>query len=61
MDPSRVREWNALDTHDGLTDWYKHRRSEREITAALEGVGLRVVHCSTGENGVVARAVLPES
>lgn len=54
-----VREWNELDTHDGLTDWYKHLRSPDEIAATLRGLGLETVHCERGGNGVEARALRP--
>jgi SAM-dependent methyltransferase len=54
-----VREWNELDTHDGLTDRYKHLRSPKEIRAALEDAGLNCEHCSLDGNGVEARATRP--
>jgi SAM-dependent methyltransferase len=54
-----VREWNELDTHDGLTDRYKHLRSQKEISEALERAGLQCVHCSLDGNGVEARATRP--
>jgi hypothetical protein len=30
------REWALLDTHDSLTDEFKHSRSKEEITKALQ-------------------------
>ena len=51
-----VREWNELDTHDGLTDWYKHRRSPAQIEATLRDLGLQPEYCARGGNGVEARA-----
>lgn len=51
-----IREWNELDTHDGLTDWYKHRRSPAQIEAHLRSLGLAIELCSRGGNGVEARA-----
>lgn len=54
-----VREWNELDTHDGLTDWYKHRRSPSEIDAILRSLGLETTYCQRGGNGVEARAQRP--
>jgi len=56
-----VREWNELDTHDGLTDWYKHRRSPAEIDAIVRSVGLETVYCARGGNGVEARGRRPGS
>lgn len=49
-------EWSILDSFDGLTDWYKHRRTRDQISAALESTGLIVEMCEYGGNGVIARA-----
>ena len=54
-----VREWNELDTHDGLTAWYKHQRSPAQIKAHLQSLGLRAVHCERGGNGIEVRALRP--
>ena len=54
-----IREWNELDTHDGLTDWYKHRRSPAQIDACLRSLGLRTEYCERGGNGVEARGRRP--
>ena len=56
LSDAHIREWNELDTHDGLTDWYKHRRTRQEVGEALEAVGLRVTWCELGGNGIEARA-----
>ncbi len=56
-----VREWNELDTHDGLTDWYKHRRSPAQIERYLQSLGLRMELCARGGNGVEARARRPKA
>lgn len=48
-------EWALLDTHDTLTDWYKHRRTRRQILRTLERLGLENVWCVYGGNGVEAR------
>lgn len=48
-------EWALLDTHDTLTDWYKHRRTRRRIRRTLESLGLEDVWCEYGGNGVEAR------
>ncbi len=52
-------EWCVLDTHDTLTDVYKHLRSVEEIRAAIEATGLRVVAAGLGGNGIEARGVRP--
>jgi SAM-dependent methyltransferase len=57
--PHIVYEWNVLDTHDTLTDWYKHRRTLSQIRTALEASGMREIECWLGGNGVEARAVAP--
>lgn len=51
-----LAEWAILDTHDTLTDVYKHRRSEEQIARALEAAGLDVIEVRTAGNGVEARA-----
>jgi 2-polyprenyl-3-methyl-5-hydroxy-6-metoxy-1,4-benzoquinol methylase len=49
------REWALLDTHDSLTDWYKHFRTRGQIQNALEKLGLEEIWCRYGGNGVEAR------
>lgn len=61
LDPKIVYEMNELDTHDGLTDYYKHFRSLKEIRSCLENLGLVDIWCSEGGNGVEARATYTES
>jgi SAM-dependent methyltransferase len=51
-----LSEWARLDTHDGLTDYYKHLRTPEQIAAALTSAGLQVIECRPGGNGVEARA-----
>ena len=53
------REWALLDTHDSLTDWYRHLRSRKAIRRALEFAGLTSIWCEKGGNGVEARAMRP--
>jgi SAM-dependent methyltransferase len=43
LDPDIVYEWNELDTHDGLTDYYKHFRTPEEIRYCLERLGFRSI------------------
>jgi SAM-dependent methyltransferase len=40
LDEPTLRGWAILDTHDDLTDHYKHVRSVDEIAAALSNLGL---------------------
>ena len=49
-------EWSILDSFDGLTDWYKHRRTKIQIREALEKSGLIVEMCEYGGSVVIARA-----
>lgn len=54
------REWAMLDTHDSLTDWYKHLRTQTQIRGMLEDLGLDSIWCETGGNGIEARGQRPE-
>jgi hypothetical protein len=56
LPPDVAYLWNELDTHDRLTDWFKHFRTCEEVKSALERLGLRDIHCAYGGNGVEARA-----
>ena len=60
LDPDIVYELNELDTHDGLTDYYKHFRTPEEIRRCLERLGFRHIECGFGGNGVEARAILAQ-
>ena len=51
-----LSEWALLDTHDTLTDRYKHLRAPNEIRDTLVALGLADVEVSVGGNGVEARA-----
>ena len=52
----QLEEWAILDTHDALTDRYKHLRSADEVAAMLRTAGLVDVEVAYGGNGVEARA-----
>ena len=52
-------EWAELDTHDSLTDFYKHLRSPGSIKSTLQALGARDVWVQTGGNGVEARCQKP--
>ena len=54
-----LEEWSFLDTHDGLTDRYKHFRSLEEVRDALLAAGLLDVEANYGGNGVEARGRRP--
>lgn len=49
------RQWALLDTHDSLTDWYKHFRTKGQIRRFLESLGAVDIWCEYGGNGVEAR------
>jgi SAM-dependent methyltransferase len=56
LGPDLLAEWALLDTHDTLTDYYKHFREPEDIRATLLALGLRDVTVCRGGNGVEARA-----
>jgi SAM-dependent methyltransferase len=51
-----LSEWAVLDTHDTLTDRYKHLRKPNEIRETLENLGFADIEVERGGNGVEARA-----
>lgn len=59
LDGKLLEEWSVLDTHDMLTDRYKHLRSTEQIRECLLECGLTDVEVSYGGNGVEARARRP--
>lgn len=54
-------EWMLLDTHDAMTDVFKHRRTPASIRRTLQGLGAVDVQVSTGGNGVEAFCIKPMS
>ena len=54
-----IADWSILNTHDTLTDHYKHMRSTDEIRNCLVSNGLVDLEVSYGGNGVEARARKP--
>jgi SAM-dependent methyltransferase len=54
--PSRESfyEWSLLDTHDGLTDFYKRFRTAEQIQATLEQLGATNISVRLAGNGVEA-------
>jgi len=59
LSAEQVAEWSALDTHDALTDRYKHLRTAEEVAAMLRAAGLVEVEVAYAGNGVEARARKP--
>ena len=54
-----LAEWALLDTHDTLTDYYKHFRNVDEIESCLKACGLVDLVVYYGGNGVEARGRMP--
>lgn len=52
-------EWMLLDTHDAMTDVYKHRRTPQSIRRTLEALGAVNIAVVTGGNGVEAYCEKP--
>lgn len=52
-------EWAELDTHDALTDFYKHLRSRRSIHSTIEALGAQNIWVQKGGNGIEARCQKP--
>ena len=59
LTPAMLRAWAILDTHDTLTDRYKHLRSAEQIVAALAACGMERIESAYAGNGVEARARRP--
>jgi SAM-dependent methyltransferase len=49
-------QWALLDTHDTLTDFYKHFRTPEQIKQHLENCDMDSIEIWTGGNGVEGRA-----
>ena len=52
-------QWSLLDTHDTLTDYYKHLRTREQIESCLRSCGLVELEVCYGGNGVEARGRMP--
>ena len=57
---SLLRDWSILDTHDALTDWYKHLRSPNQISLTLEKIGGTQISLKIAGNGVEAICFKPK-
>jgi 2-polyprenyl-3-methyl-5-hydroxy-6-metoxy-1,4-benzoquinol methylase len=55
----KIRTWAMLDTHDTLTDFYKHLRSAEEISQHLRACGMIDIEPVYAGNGVEVRARRP--
>lgn len=51
-----LKVWAVLDTHDTLTDRFKHLRSAEQIRSYLSNAGMLDVETQLGGNGIEARA-----
>lgn len=51
--------WALLNTHDALTDWYKHSRTKGQLERTLVKLGAERVEAHPGGNGVVGRCRRP--
>ena len=60
LGPQLLRTWALLDTHDTLTDVYKHLRSREQIEAHLLRCGMQQIETALAGNGIEARARKPE-
>jgi len=54
-------QWALLDTHDGITDFYKHLRSARQIRDFLAEIGGEEIVSTHGGNGVEAFCQKPNT
>jgi SAM-dependent methyltransferase len=52
-------EWSKLDTHDQLTDYYKHLKTPSQIRQILERLSADNIEVWLGGNGVEARCRKP--
>ena len=59
LNKKQHKEWSLLDTHDTLTDWYKHRKTVKQVTQILTDLGMDNIECWYGGNGVEARGQKP--
>ena len=53
------KEWAQLDTHDNLTDYYKHFTTKEKLAYSMKNLGLRDVECWTGGIGIEGRGRKP--
>lgn len=56
LGPRLLKVWATLDTHDTLTDYYKHLRSAAELGEHLAKCGMESIETCYAGNGVEVRA-----
>ncbi|MCF8077799.1 MAG: class I SAM-dependent methyltransferase [Desulfobacterales bacterium] len=56
LGPQMLKTWALLDTHDTLTDVYKHLRSSEQIKNDLLHLGMKQIEVHFEGNGIEARA-----
>jgi len=54
-------EWSLLDTHDGMTDHFKHYTDEKEVRKLLESLGAERIEIEIAGNGVEAYCRKPRA
>jgi hypothetical protein len=54
------KEWAILDTHDSLTDWFKHLRSLQQIKNELQNLGAVDILINRAGNGIEALCRRPD-
>lgn len=59
LGPEILRTWAVLDTHDTVTDFYKHLRNAEEIKKHLQNCGMIKIETEYAGNGVEVRASKP--
>jgi len=52
-------EWSLLDTHDGLTDYYKRLRTSEQLRKTLTELGACNIEAARGGNGIEIRCSRP--
>ena len=52
-------EWALLDTHDNLTDHYKHFTTKERFTNSMKSLGLSEIECWKGGIGIEGRGRKP--
>lgn len=53
-------EWSLLDTHDGLTDYYKRLRTGSQLRRTLSELGAVQISVAKGGNGIEVRCRRPD-
>ena len=53
------KEWALLDTHDNLTDCYKHLTTKKKFKQPIHNLGLQGVKCWSAGIGVEGRGMKP--